>query len=68
MLGGVLALLLVAPPAVAGAYLLDEGDTVPGAALLALAVYLGSFIAAFVGVGLAAAVDAALRDEPTGLG
>ena len=68
VLGGVLALLLVAPPAVAGAYLLDEGDTIPGAALLALAVYLGSFIAAFVGVGLAAAVDAALRDEPTGLG
>jgi hypothetical protein len=68
VLGALLALVLVAPPAVAGAYFLDEGDTVPGVALLAVAVYLGSFIAAFIGVGLAAAVDAALRGEPASLG
>lgn len=68
VLGALLALVLVAPPAVAGAYFLDEGDTVVGVILLAVAVYLGAFIAAFIGVGLAAAVDAALKDEPSGLG
>jgi Family of unknown function (DUF6159) len=68
VLGALLALVLVAPPAVAGAYFLDEGEKVPGIVLLAVAVYLGSFIAAFIGVGLAAAVDAALRGEPAGLG
>jgi Family of unknown function (DUF6159) len=68
VLGAVLGLILVAPPAVAGAYLADEGDTVPGVALLVVAAYLISFVTAFVGVGLAAAVDAALRGEPAGLG
>ena len=55
-------------PAVAGGYFLDEGDTALGVVLLAVAVYLGSFIAAYIGVGLAAAVDAALRGQPAGLG
>ena len=64
VLGALLALLLVAPPAVAGGYFLDEGDTALGVVLLAVAVYLGSFITAYMGVGLAAAVDAALRDSP----
>jgi Family of unknown function (DUF6159) len=68
VLGAVLGLVLVAPPAVAGAYLMDEGDTVPGVALLVLAAYLVSFISAFVGVGLVAAADAALRGERAGLG
>jgi Family of unknown function (DUF6159) len=68
VLGALLALLLVAPPAVAGGYFLDEGDTALGVVLLAVAVYLGSFIAAYIGVGLAAAVDAALRGQPAGLG
>ena len=45
-----------------------EGDTALGVVLLAVAVYLGSFIAAYIGVGLAAAVDAALRGQPAGLG
>jgi Family of unknown function (DUF6159) len=66
--GAVLGLVVVAPPAVFGAYLADEGDTVPGVALLVVATYLVSFIAAFVGVGLAAAADAALRGEPAGFG
>jgi hypothetical protein len=68
VLGAILALVVVAPPAVAGAYLWDEGDTAPGVALLVVAAYLVSFVSAFVGVGLAAAVEAALRGEPAGLG
>jgi Family of unknown function (DUF6159) len=68
VLGAVLGLVLVAPPAVAGAYLLDEGDTVPGVALLVVAAYVVSFVSAFIGVGLAAAAAAALRGEPAGLG
>jgi Family of unknown function (DUF6159) len=68
VLGAVVGLILVAPPAVAGGYLVDEGDTVPGVALLVVAAYIISFVSAFVGVGLAAAVDAALRGEPAGLG
>ena len=68
VLGAILGLVVVAPPAVAGAYLLDEGDTVPGVALLVVAAYLVSFISAFVSVGLVAAAAAALRGEPAGLG
>lgn len=33
ILGGAMALVAVAPPALAGAYLADRGDTVPGAVL-----------------------------------
>jgi Family of unknown function (DUF6159) len=68
ILGAAMALVLVAPPALAGAYLADRGDTVPGALLGAVAIYLICFISAFVGVGLAAAADAALRGEPVSLG
>jgi uncharacterized protein DUF6159 len=68
VLGALVALVLVGPPAVAGAYLLDRGDTVPGAILVAVATYLGCFITAFMGVGLAAAADAALRGQPSSLG
>jgi hypothetical protein len=68
LLGALLGVVLVAPPALVGAYLWDEGDTVPGVALIVVAAYVVSFVAAFVGVGLAAAVDAALRGEPAGLG
>jgi Family of unknown function (DUF6159) len=68
ILGGAMALVVVAPPALAGAYLADRGDTVPGAVLGAVAIYLVCFVSAFVGVGLAAAADAALRGEPASLG
>jgi Family of unknown function (DUF6159) len=68
VLGAVLGLVLVGPPAIAGAYLADEGDTVPGVLLLVVATYLVSFISAFVGVALVAATDAALRGEKASVG
>jgi hypothetical protein len=68
ILGAAMAVVVVGPPAIAGAYLADRGDTVPGALLGALAIYLICFISAYVGVGLAAAADAALRGEPASLG
>jgi Family of unknown function (DUF6159) len=68
ILGALMALVVVGPPAVVGAYLADRGDTVPGALLGALAIYLICFISAYVGVGLAAAADAALRGEQVSLG
>jgi hypothetical protein len=68
ILGAALALVIVAPPALAATYLVDRGDTVPGALLGAVAIYLICFVTAFVGVGLAAAADAALRGEPASLG
>jgi Family of unknown function (DUF6159) len=67
ILGALMALVLVAPPALAGAYLADRGDTLPGAVLGALAIYLICFVSAFVGVGLAAAADGALRGEQVGV-
>jgi hypothetical protein len=68
ILGGAMALVVVAPPALAGAYLVDRGDTVPGAILGAVAIYLVCFVSAFIGVGLAAAADAALRGEDASFG
>jgi uncharacterized protein DUF6159 len=68
ILGGAMSLVIVAPPALAGAYLADRGDTVPGALLGAVAIYLVCFVSAFVGVGLAAAADAALRGQPASVG
>ncbi len=62
------AIVLVGPPALYGAYLLEEGDTVPGAALLVLAAYLAAFITAFMGVGLVAAADAIMRGREAGFG
>ena len=68
ILGGAMSLVIVAPPALAGAYLADRGDTLPGALLGAVAIYLVCFVSAFVGVGLAAAADAALRGQPASVG
>jgi len=68
ILGAALAVVVVGPPAIFGAYLADKGDTVPGALLGAVAIYLICFISAYVGVGLAAAADAALCGEPATLG
>ena len=68
ILGGAMALVVVAPPALAGAYLVDRCDTVPGAILGAVAIYLVCFVSAFIGVGLAAAADAALRGEDASFG
>jgi hypothetical protein len=68
ILGAAMALVVVGPPAIAGAYLADRGDTVPGALLGAVAIYLMCFVSAYVGVGLAAAADAALRGDAVSLG
>jgi Family of unknown function (DUF6159) len=68
ILGAAMAVVVVGPPAIAGAYLADRGDTVPGAILGALAIYLICFVSAYVGVGLAAAADAALRGDEASLG
>ena len=66
--GTVLAILLVAPPALAGAYLLEEGSTVPGIALLVLAAYLAAFVTAFMAVGLVATADVIMRGAEEGFG
>jgi hypothetical protein len=47
ILGGAMALVVVAPPALAGAHLADRGDTVPGAPLGAVAIYPVCFVSAF---------------------
>lgn len=67
LLGAALAVVIVGPPALAAAYLVDRGDTVPGAMVGAVAIYLLCFITAFIGVGLAVAADGALRDQPVSL-
>jgi hypothetical protein len=67
VLGAGLSVVIVGPPALAGAYLADRGDTVPGAMLGAVAIYLLCFVSAFIGVGLAAAADGALRGQPVSL-
>jgi hypothetical protein len=64
LVGGIAVVLVVGPPAAVGALLVDRKDTVPGVVLLALALYLASFVVAFFGVALAAAADRALRGEP----
>ncbi len=67
LIGAVAVVGVVLPPAAVGALLVDRSDEVPGVALLALAVYLASFITAFFGVALAASADQALRGEPTSM-
>jgi Family of unknown function (DUF6159) len=67
LLGAALAVVIVGPPALAAAYLVDRGDTVPGAMVGAVAIYLLCFITAYIGVGLAVATDGALRDQPVSL-
>ena len=68
LIGALVILVAVLPPAAVGCLLIDRADTVPGALLLALAVYLASFVTAFFGVALAASADQALRGEPASLG
>jgi hypothetical protein len=68
LVGALFAVVVVGPPAAVGAWLLDRGDTVPGAAVLVVALYLVSFITAFMSVGLVAAADAVLRGGETSLG
>lgn len=63
ILGVALGLVLVGPPGLAGAYLIDRSDTVPGAILVGVATYLISFVTAFTAVALAYAADAAMRDQ-----
>jgi hypothetical protein len=66
--GAVCVLIVVAPLALPGALLAGRGDTVPGVALLALALYAAAFVTTFFGVALAAAADKVLRGEEEGLG
>src|SRR3954464_2523318 len=66
--GAVCMLVVVAPLAVPGAWLADRGDTVPGVALLAAALYAAAFVTSFFGVALAATADRVLRGEGAGLG
>jgi hypothetical protein len=68
LVGALFAVVLVGPPAGVGAWLLDRGDTVPGIAVLVLALYLISFITAFMAVGLVAAADAVMRGEDASFG
>jgi Family of unknown function (DUF6159) len=63
LVGVLIAVVIVGPPAAVGAWLVDRGDTVPGVAVLVVALYLISFITAFMGVGLVASADAALRGD-----
>jgi hypothetical protein len=66
--GALIALVLVGPPAAAGAYFLDDSETVPGVVLLGVAAYFVSFVTAFMAVALATAADAAMRGEPISFG
>lgn len=68
LVGALIAVVVVGPPAAVGAWLLDRGDTVPGIAVLVAALYLISFIIAFMAVGLVAAADAVMRGEESSFG
>lgn len=67
IVGGLLALIAVAAVAGPGFYLLDTGEQVPGAILVALGLYLASFVSTYFGVGLAVAADRAFRGEDVSL-
>jgi hypothetical protein len=67
IVGGLLALLAVVLFAGPGFYLLDDGENVPGAVLIALGFYLASFVSTYFGVGLAAAADSAFKGEQVSL-
>lgn len=68
IVGGVLAFLAAALIAGPGLYLLDTENQVPGAILVALGLYLASFVATYLSVGLAAAADRAFRGEQVTMG
>jgi hypothetical protein len=68
LVGALIAVVVVGPPAAVGAWLLDRGDTVPGALVLVAALYLISFITAFMAVGLVAAADASMRGQAPSFG
>jgi hypothetical protein len=67
IVGGLLALLAVVVVAGPGFYLLDTEATVPGAILIALGLYLASFVGTYFGVGLAVAADRAFGGEEVSL-
>jgi hypothetical protein len=68
IVGALIAIVLVGPPAAVGAYFIDDHQTAAGVALLVVAAYVISFITAFMAVGLATAADAAMRGEPISFG
>ncbi len=61
--GGVLAIVIVLVTVGPGIYLIDDGTTVPGAILVAIGLYLSSFVAVYFGVALAATADKIFRGE-----
>jgi hypothetical protein len=56
--GALLAIVIVLATVGPGIYLIDDGQTVAGALLVAIGIYLSSFIAIYFGVALAATADA----------
>jgi hypothetical protein len=66
LVGGIVAIVLAVVLLGPGFYLIDDDKIAPGAPLVAIGLYLLSFVSVYVGVGLAAAVDMAFRgQEPT---
>ncbi len=62
--GAVAAIVIVAVTVGPGIYLIDDGQTVVGAVLIAIGIYLASFIAVYFGVALAATADAIFHGRP----
>jgi hypothetical protein len=56
--GALASIVIVIVTVGPGLYLIDDGQTVAGAVLVAIGLYLASFVAAYFGVALAATADA----------
>lgn len=63
LVGGLVAIVLAIVLLGPGFYLIDDDQIAPGAPLVAIGLYLLSFVSVFVGVGLASAVDTAFRGQ-----
>lgn len=61
--GALLAIIVVVVTVGPGLYLIDQKDTVPGAILVAIGLYLSSFITIYFGVALAATADAIFKGQ-----
>jgi len=59
--GALLSIVIVAITVGPGLYLIDQKSTVPGAILVAIGLYLSSFVAIYFGVALAATADAIFK-------
>lgn len=56
--GSLVSIVIVVATVLPGFYLLDDQRTVPGVILIAVGLYLSSFVTAYFGVALAATADA----------